>query len=236
VTPLTLGVETLGGVMTPLIERNTTIPTKHSKIFTTAGDMQTVVTVHALQGERPMAKDNTSLGQFNLEGLAPAPRGIPQIEVTFDIDANGIINVSAQDKATGKEQQITITASTKLSKEAVEEMVKAAEEHAEEDQQRLEQTQIQNDAENIVYTVERTISELGEKMPTDVKGELTMEVKVLKGLLEEPEKDFDKIKAQTEKVTQIIQKAGASVYQPPEGGVPPGPDAPPPPPKDDKEI
>ncbi|MHA2060187.1 MAG: molecular chaperone DnaK, partial [Candidatus Ranarchaeia archaeon] len=236
VTPLTLGVETLGGVMTPLIERNTTIPTKHSKIFTTAGDMQTVVTVHALQGERPMAKDNTSLGQFNLEGLAPAPRGIPQIEVTFDIDANGIINVSAQDKATGKEQQITITASTKLSKEAVEEMVKAAEEHAEEDQQRLEQTQIQNDAENIVYTVERTISELGEKMPTDVKGELTMEVKVLKGLLEEPEKDFEKIKAQTEKVTQIIQKAGASVYQPPEGGVPPGPDAPPPPPKDDKEI
>ncbi|MHA2406964.1 MAG: molecular chaperone DnaK [Candidatus Ranarchaeia archaeon] len=236
VTPLTLGVETLGGVMTPLIERNTTIPTKHSKIFTTAGDMQTVVTVHALQGERPMAKDNTSLGQFNLEGIAPAPRGIPQIEVTFDIDANGIINVSAKDKATGKEQQITITASTKLSKEEVDQMVKSAEEHAEEDQQRLEQTQIQNDAENIVYTVERTISELGEKMPTDVKGELTMEVKVLKDLMEAPEKDFEKIKAQTEKVTKVIQKAGASVYQQPEGGVPPGPDTPPPPPKDDKEI
>ncbi len=235
VTPLTLGVETLGGVMTPLIDRNTTIPTKHAKTFTTAADMQTVVTVHVLQGERPMARDNVSLGQFNLEGIPPAPRGIPQIDVTFDIDANGILNVSAKDKATGKEQKITITASTKLSDTDVERMVKEAEEHAEEDQQRLENTQIVNNAENMVYTVERTLSELGEKIPANVKGELTMEVKVLKDLLEQKEKDHSKIKEQTEKVAKVIQKAGASVYQPPEGGPPPDSDMPPHS-TDDKEI
>ncbi|MHA1917922.1 MAG: molecular chaperone DnaK [Candidatus Ranarchaeia archaeon] len=237
VTPLTLGIETLGQVMTPLIERNTTIPTKHSKIFSTASDMQTAVTIHVLQGERPMAKDNVSLGQFNLEGIPPAPRGVPQIEVTFDIDANGIINVSAQDKATNKEQKIVITASTKLSEDNVEKMVKEAEKHAEEDKKNLENIQILNDAENLVYTVERTINELGDKLPKDVKGELTMEMKVLKELLAEEQKDQQKIKEQTEKLTQIIQKAGAAAYQKPGDTPPPGPEpGESPPPSDDKEI
>ncbi|MEA3255293.1 MAG: molecular chaperone DnaK, partial [Candidatus Altiarchaeota archaeon] len=150
VTPITLGIETLGGVRTELIARNTTIPTKKSQVFTTAADLQTAVTIHVLQGERPMASDNTSLGQFNLVGIAPAPRGIPQIEVTFDIDANGILNVSAKDTGTGKEQKITITASTKLSKDNIDKMMKEADEHAEEDRKRKEEIEIRNNADSLV--------------------------------------------------------------------------------------
>jgi molecular chaperone DnaK len=165
VTPLTLGVETLGGVMTPLIERNTTIPVRKSEIFSTAEDGQTAVTIRVLQGERPMAADNMLLGQFNLEGIPPAPRGIPQVEVTFDIDANGILNVSAQDKATGKEQKITITASTNLSKEDVEQMVEQARRHSSEDQRRKELVEARNQADTLAYQMEKTLREMGDKIP-----------------------------------------------------------------------
>jgi len=165
VTPLTLGVETLGGVMTPLIERNTTIPVRKSEIFSTAEDGQTAVTIRVLQGERPMAADNMLLGQFNLEGIPPAPRGIPQVEVTFDIDANGILNVSAQDKATGKEQKITITASTNLSKEDVEQMVEEGRRHSAEDQRRKELVEARNQADSLAYQMEKSLREMGDKVP-----------------------------------------------------------------------
>jgi molecular chaperone DnaK len=165
VTPLTLGVETLGGVLTPLIERNTTIPVRKSEIFSTAEDGQMAVTIRVLQGERPMAADNMLLGQFNLEGIPPAPRGIPQVEVTFDIDANGILNVSAQDKATGKEQKITITASTNLSKEDVNRMVEEGRRHAAEDQRRKELVEARNQADSLAYQMEKTLREMGDKVP-----------------------------------------------------------------------
>ncbi|MFB0546005.1 MAG: molecular chaperone DnaK, partial [Anaerolineae bacterium] len=164
VTPLTLGVETLGRVMTPLIERNTTIPVRKSEIFSTAEDGQTAVDIHVLQGERPMAADNMTLGRFRLEGIPPAPRGIPQIEVAFDIDANGILNVSAQDKATGREQKITITASTNLSKEDVDRMVEQARRHASEDQRRREVVEARNQADNLAYSMEKTLREMGDKV------------------------------------------------------------------------
>jgi molecular chaperone DnaK len=164
VTPLSLGVETLGGVMTKLIERNTTIPTRKSEIFSTAADGQTAVDIHVLQGEREMAGDNMTLGRFRLEGIPPAPRGTPQIEVTFDIDANGIMNVSAQDKATGKEQRITITASTNLSKDEVEKMVNEAERHADEDKRRREMVEVKNQADGLAYSAEKTLSDLGDKI------------------------------------------------------------------------
>ncbi len=165
VTPLTLGVETLGGVMTPLIPRNTTIPVRKSEIFTTAEDGQTVVTIHVLQGERPMAADNISLGRFNLEGIPPAPRGIPQIEVTFDIDANGILNVSARDKATGREQRITITATTNLSKEEVERLLNEAKRHEAEGRQRRELAEARNTADSVIYQTEKFLRELGDQVP-----------------------------------------------------------------------
>jgi molecular chaperone DnaK len=165
VTPLSLGIETLGGVMTPLIERNTTIPTRKSEVFSTASDNQTQVEIHVLQGERPMAGDNRTLGKFHLVGIPPAPRGIPQIEVTFDIDANGIVNVSAKDRATGKSQAITITASSGLAKEEVERMVKDAQSHAEEDKKRRKETEARNQADTLIYTTEKTLSENREKLP-----------------------------------------------------------------------
>jgi molecular chaperone DnaK len=164
VTPLSLGIETLGGVLTTLIERNTTIPTRKSEVFSTAADSQTQVEIHVLQGERPMAADNRTLGKFHLMGIPPAPRGVPQIEVTFDIDANGILNVSARDRATGKSQAITITASSGLAKEEVERMVQDAAVHSEEDKRRREESEVRNRADALVYTTEKTLAESREKL------------------------------------------------------------------------
>ncbi|MEM5812583.1 MAG: molecular chaperone DnaK, partial [Candidatus Aenigmatarchaeota archaeon] len=211
VTPLTLGIETLGGVMTPLIERNTTIPTKKSQIFTTASDFQTSVTIHVLQGERPMAADNISLGQFNLVGIPPAPRGVPQIEVTFDIDASGILNVSAKDLATGKEQKLTITASTKLSDKEVERMIREAKEHEEEDKRRREEIEIRNNADSLIYSTEKTLSELGDKLDNEQKEKIESALKSAKDAL--AGKDVEEIKAEIDKLQKAIAEAGTSIYQ-----------------------
>jgi len=211
VTPLTLGIETLGEVMTPLIERNTTIPTKKSQVFSTATDFQTAVTVHVLQGERPMAKDNTSLGNFNLVGIPPAPKGVPQIEVTFDIDASGILHVTAKDLGTGKEQKMTITASTKLSDSEVERMIKEAEEHAEEDKKRKEQIEAKNNLDSLIYASEKTISELGDKIGKEQKEKIEKALESSKKVLEEG--DIDKIKQETEKLQKVVQEAGSKIYE-----------------------
>ncbi len=211
VTPLTLGIETLGEVMTSLIERNTTIPVKKKKVFSTAADYQPAVTVHVLQGERSMAKDNTSLGQFNLEGIPPAPRGIPQIEVTFDIDASGILSVSAKDLGTGKEQKITITASTKLSDEDINSMVKDAKEHEEDDKKRKEEAEARNNADTLAYTTEKTLSELGDKITKEHKEKIEKSLKELKDSL--AGQDVEKIKKDTENLQKVVGEAGASIYQ-----------------------
>ncbi len=211
VTPLTLGIETLGGVATSLIQRNTTIPTRKSQIFTTAADFQTAVTIHVVQGERPMAINNTSLGQFNLVGIPPAPRGVPQIEVTFDIDANGIINVSAKDTGTGKEQKITITASTKLPKEQIERMMKESEEHAEEDRRRKDEVEVRNNADSLLYVTEKTISEFGDKINKEQKDKIEDVVKSLKDALSSD--DIERIKKESDKLSKVVQEAGASIYQ-----------------------
>ncbi|RLJ05683.1 MAG: molecular chaperone DnaK, partial [Candidatus Aenigmatarchaeota archaeon] len=211
VTPLTLGIETLGGVMTPLIERNTTIPVRKSQIFSTASDFQTAVTIHVLQGERPMAKDNVSLGQFNLVGIPPAPRGVPQIEVTFDIDSSGILNVSAKDLGTGKEQKMTITASTKLSEEEINKMIKEAKEHEEEDKKRREEIEIRNNADSLIYTTEKTLSELENKLPSEQKQKIENKLKEMKEVLKG--EDINKIKEKSEELRKVIQEAGASIYQ-----------------------
>jgi molecular chaperone DnaK len=185
VTPLSLGIETLGGVMTTLIARNTTIPTRKSETFSTATDGQTSVEVHVLQGERQMARDNRTLGKFHLDGIPPAPRGIPQIEVTFDLDANGIVNVSAKDKATGKEQKITITASSGLSKDEVERMRKDAELHADEDKKRREEVETRNRADQAIYQAERTIADAGDKLSAADKAPVESAVQALKTALEQ---------------------------------------------------
>ncbi len=211
VTPLTLGIETLGGVATPLIQANTTIPTKKSQIFTTAGDMQTAVTIHVVQGERAMAADNVSLGMFNLVGIPPAPRGIPQIEVTFDIDANGILNVSATDKGSGKKQSISITASTKLSKEEIEKMKKQAEEFAEQDKKKKEEVEKFNAAETLAYTVESTLNDAGDKVDEGTKKEVKEKVKELREAV--TAKDLAKVEALTEELSKKIQEIGAKMYQ-----------------------
>ena len=211
VTPLSLGVETLGRVFTRIIEKNTTIPTRRSQIFTTAADFQTAVTIHVLQGERPMASDNVSLGIFNLEGIAPAPRGVPQIEVTFDMDANGILNVTAKDLGTGKEAKITITASTKLSKEEKERLVKEAEQFAEQDKKKREEAEARNNADNLVYTAEKTKKDLGEKITQDQKNSIDASVSALKDALAGT--DSDKIKAKSDQLTKVLQDVGTVIYQ-----------------------
>lgn len=211
VTPLTLSIETLGGVATPLIERNTTVPTKKSKIFSTAADNQTSVDVHVLQGERPMASDNKSLGRFHLDGIPPAPRGIPQIEVTFDIDTDGILNVKAQDKGTGKEQSIRITGSTKLSDSEIENMKKEAEEHAKEDKKRKEKIEIRNNADALVHTSQKTIEDLKDKISSDDKKKIEDSAKELRKALSGD--DTDKIKEKTDKLSKVIQKVTTSIYQ-----------------------
>ena len=211
VTPLTLGIETLGGVATPLIPANTTIPTRKSQVFTTAADMQTAVTIHVVQGERPMAGDNVSLGMFNLVGIPPAPRGIPQIEVTFDIDANGILNVSAVDKGTNKKQSITISATNKLSKEEIEKMKKQAAEFAEEDKKKKELAETVNAAETLAYTVEKTVNEAGDKVDKDSKDKILEKVKAIREAINA--KDLDKIKQLQEELSKEIQDIGSKLYQ-----------------------
>jgi len=211
VTPLSLSIETLGGVATQQIERNTTIPTRKSQIFSTASDSQTQVEIHVLQGERPMANDNKSLGKFILDGIPPAARGVPQIEVTFDVDANGILKVSAQDKATGRSQHITITASSGLSDAEVEKMRKDAEAHAEDDRKRKELIEARNNADNTAYAAEKALREFGDKVPAEIKSEIDTKVAEVKKAAEG--EDVPAIKAATESLGQSIQKIGASVYE-----------------------
>lgn len=211
VTPLPLGVETLGRIFTKVIERNTTIPTRRSQIFTTAADFQTAVTIHVFQGERAMAPDNVSLGVFNLENIPPAPRGVPQIEVTFDIDANGILNVTAKDLGTGKEAKITITASTKLSKEEKERMVKDAEQFTEQDKKKREDAELRNNADSLIYTSEKTKKDLAEKLTEDQKTKIDTAVTALKDALSGTE--LEKIRAKSEELTKILQEIGTAVYQ-----------------------
>lgn len=213
VTPLTLGIETLGGVATPLIERNTTIPTSKSQIFSTAADSQTSVEIHVVQGERPMASDNKTLGRFILDGLPPAPRGIPQIEVSFDIDANGILNVKALDKASGRTQHITITASSGLSEEEIKRMKQEAEEHAEEDKKKKEQIDSKNQAESVIFSLEKLLKDTGDKMKPEDKTELEAKLKELKDLKDTDR--YDDIKQKMEEVNAIAQRIGASMYQQP---------------------
>ncbi|WP_123052996.1 molecular chaperone DnaK [Clostridium sp. JN-1] len=211
VTPLTLGIETLGGVATPLISKNTTIPTKKSQVFSTAADGQTSVEISVVQGERQMAADNKSLGRFTLSGIAPAPRGVPQIEVTFDIDANGIVNVSAKDKGTGKEANITITASTNLTDEEIDKAVKEAEKHAEEDKNRKESIEAKNNAEQIIYQTEKTLKDLGDKVSADDKKSIEDKVSALKAVKDGD--DIEAIKKATEDLTQTFYAISSKIYQ-----------------------
>ncbi len=211
VTPLSLGLETLGGVMTKLIEKNTTIPTSKTQIFSTAADNQSTVEIHVLQGEREMAQDNKTLGRFILDGIPPAPRGVPQVEVSFDIDANGILNVKATDKATGKEQKITITASSGLSKEEIAKMKTEAEAHASEDKKKREAVDIKNQAESVIYTNEKMMKESGDKVPEDVKKDLNEKIEELKKIKDGD--DIEAIKKKLEEINEIAMKAGQAMYQ-----------------------
>ncbi len=239
VTPLTLSVETLGSVATPLIERNTTIPTRKSQVFSTASDMQSQVEIHVLQGERPMAADNKSLGKFILDGIPPAPRGIPQIEVTFDIDANGIIKVTALDKATNRSQHITITASSGLRDDEVERMRKEAEEHADEDRKRKELIEARNTGDNACYTAEKALKDLADKVPADIKKKVEDEVAKVRGVLDSD--DAETIKKATEALFEVVQQIGAAAYgqqgAPAAGGPEqPGPGGPQQPPSGDENV
>jgi molecular chaperone DnaK len=218
VTPLSLGVETLGGVMTRLIERNMTIPARKSEIFSTAEDSQPAVEIHVLQGERELARDNKSLGHFRLEGIAPAPRGIPQIEVTFDIDANGILNVTARDKATGREQKITITASSGLSREEIDRMVSDAETHAQEDLQRKEEIEVRNRADSVAYQAERTLRDVGDKVSAGVRSEVEDKVKAVRDALSS--NDVTRLRSATDELESAMQRIGQDVYS--QNGATPG--------------
>ena len=224
VTPLTLGIETLGSVATPLIPRNTTIPTAKSQIFSTAADSQPSVEIHVLQGERPMAADNRTLGRFMLDGILPAPRGVPQIEVSFDIDANGILSVKAHDKGTGREQKITITASSGLSKEEVERMQREAEAHATEDAKRREEVETRNTADTLAYTAEKTLREQKDKIPSDLNQEVESKVAAVRSALQGT--DINAVRRAMQELSDAMQKIGAAIYQqqpppPPPGGEPP---------------
>jgi len=219
VTPLTLGIETLGGVATPIIERNTTIPTKKSQIFSTAADGQVSVEIHVVQGERPMATDNKTLGQFILDGIPAAPRGIPQIEVGFDIDADGILHVNAKDKATGREQKITITASSGLSKEEVDQMVHEAKQHAEDDLKHKEEVEARNNADSIAYSAEKTLRELGDKVPADARNEVEGKIAAVRSALQG--QDVQRIRTTTQELSEALQRIGASMYQQADPSQPP---------------
>jgi molecular chaperone DnaK len=228
VTPLTLGIETLGAVVTPLIPRNTTIPTSKSQIFSTATDNQPSVEIHVLQGERPMAPDNRTLGRFMLDGILPAPRGVPQIEVSFDIDANGILSVKAHDKGTGKEQKITITASSGLSKEEVEQMQKEAEMHAADDTKRREDVETRNTADTLAYTAEKTLRDQKDKISDELNKEVEEKVAAVRSALQGT--DIESIRKASQELSDAMQKVGAAVYQqqpPPGAEQPPGAEPPP---------
>jgi molecular chaperone DnaK len=225
VTPLSLGIETLGGVMTTLIPRNTTIPTRKSETFSTAADSQTSVEVHVLQGERPMARDNRTLGRFHLSGLPPAPRGVPQIEVTFDIDANGIVNVSAKDQATQKEQKITITASSGLSKDEVDRMMREAESHADEDKKRKDEIETRNQADQAAYAAERMLKDNGDKLQPSDRAAIESAANDLKAAIQQ--NDPDAIKKRMEALNQVQHKAAEAMYsQATPGGAAGGPGGP----------
>jgi len=213
VTPLTLSIETLGGIATPLIKRNTTIPTRESQVFSTASDNQTQVEIHVLQGERPMAADNKSLGKFNLDGIPAAPRGVPQVEVTFDINANGILEVTAKDKATGRQQNITITASSGLSETEVEKMRREAEAHADEDQKRRAMIEARNTADNAVYTSEKTLKDLGDKVPADLKTRVEEAIKQVR--VTRDQDDSEAINRSVEALMKVLQEVGQAAYQQP---------------------
>ena len=225
VTPLTLGIETLGAVATPLIPRNTTIPTSKSQIFSTAADNQPSVEIHVLQGERPMAANNRTLGRFMLDGILPAPRGLPQVEVSFDIDANGIISVKAHDKGTGKEQKITITASSGLSKEEVERMQREAETHAAEDTKRREEVETRNAADTLAYTADKTLREQKDKIPSDLNQEVESKIQAVRSALQET--DIEAVRRATQELNESLQKVGAAIYQQQPPPPPPGEETPP---------